>query len=132
VDAGNAVTAGDAALAQLRILVVDDHEGFRGRARALLRDAGLNVVGEASDGAGCLAAVEALKPDAVVLDIRLPGDDGFVVAERLASLDEPPAVVLVSSRSLADYGVRTLPVCVRGFIAKSDLSAAALHALLVA
>ena len=114
----------------LRILVVDDHAGFRGRARSLFEEAGLDVVGEAGDGEECLVAVAALRPDAVVLDVRLPGEDGFVVAERLASLDSPPSVVLVSSRSLADFGGRPLPTGVRGFIAKADLSAPALRMLL--
>jgi CheY-like chemotaxis protein len=130
VDAGDTVTAREAAVEQLRILVVDDHEGFRRRARSLLEDAGLDVVGEAADGRECLEAVTALRPDAVVLDIRLPGEDGFVVAEQLAALERPPSVVLVSSRSLADFGARSLPACVRGFIAKADLSATALRALL--
>jgi CheY-like chemotaxis protein len=132
VVSGDPVTPLQAAVGRLRILVVDDHAGFRRRARSLLEDGGLAVVGEARDGVECLAAVAALAPDAVVLDVRLPGEDGFTVAERLATLGRPPAVVLVSSRSLADFGPRSLPSCVRGFIPKADLSAAALHALIVA
>jgi CheY-like chemotaxis protein len=130
VDAGDTVTARETAVEELRILVVDDHPGFRRRARSLLEEAGLNVVGEAADGRECLDAVTALRPDAVVLDIRLPGEDGIVVAGRLAALERPPSVVLVSSRALADFGERSLPSCVRGFIAKADLSATALRALL--
>jgi CheY-like chemotaxis protein len=125
------VTPPRAAADRLRILVVDDHAGFRRRARSLLEDAGLDVVGEAGDGIECLAAVATLSPDAVVLDVRLPGEDGFAVAERLATLGRPPAVVLVSSRSLSDFGPRSMPSCVRGFLAKADLSAAALQALIV-
>ena len=124
------MTPSDVTTGQLRILVVDDHAGFRRRARSLLEEAGLDVVGEAGDGTECLAAVTALRPDGVVLDVRLPGEDGFAVAERLGALRRPPAVVLVSSRSLSDFGPRVLPACVRGFIAKADLSAAALRALL--
>jgi DNA-binding NarL/FixJ family response regulator len=130
VDVGDTVTARPPVVAALRILVVDDHAGFRQRARSLLEEAGLDVVGEAGDGEECLVAVAALRPDAVVLDVRLPGEDGFTVAERLASLDSPPSVVLVSSRSMADFGGRPLPAGVRGFIAKADLSAPALRVLL--
>jgi CheY-like chemotaxis protein len=130
VGAGDAVTSEGRTAGGLRILVVDDHAGFRGRARALLEDGGLDVVGEAADGPGCLAAVAALRPDAVVLDVRLPGEDGFRVAEHLAATAEPPGVVLVSSRALAEFGPRPLAACVRGFIAKADLSAPALLALL--
>ena len=132
MDAGDPVTGRPAVVAPLRILVVDDHAGFRRRARSLLEEAGLDVVGEAGDGEECMVAVAALRPDAVVLDVRLPGDDGFVVAERLASIEPPPSVVLVSSRSLADFGGRPLPAGVRGFIAKGDLSAPALRVLLEA
>ncbi len=132
MDAGDPVTGGPPVANPLRILVVDDHAGFRRRARSLLEEAGLDVVGEAGDGPECLLAVAALRPDAVVLDVRLPGEDGFIVAERLASLDAPPAVVLVSSRSLADFGGRHLPAGVRGFIVKADLSAPALRMLLAA
>ncbi|HEX5826776.1 MAG TPA: response regulator transcription factor [Candidatus Limnocylindrales bacterium] len=114
----------------VRILVVDDHAGFRRRARAILEDGGLDVVGEAADGPECLAAVAALRPDAVVLDVRLPGEDGFRVAERLAATGNPPPVVLVSSRSLVEFGPRPVASCVRGFITKADLSAPAVLALL--
>jgi CheY-like chemotaxis protein len=130
VGAGEAVTARAGGARELRVLVVDDHAGFRHRARAILEDGGVHVVGEAADGPECLAAVAALHPDAVVLDVRLPGEDGFRVAERLAATSDPPPVVLISSRSLADFGPRVMASCVRGFITKADLSAAAVLALL--
>jgi DNA-binding NarL/FixJ family response regulator len=115
----------------LRILVVDDHAGFRRSARALLEADGVEVVGEASDGPGCLDAVARLRPDAVLLDVRLPGEDGFAVASRIAADADAPPVVLVSSRALADLGARTLPDGVRGFLGKDRLSGPALRALLV-
>jgi DNA-binding NarL/FixJ family response regulator len=123
------VTAPARAGGRLRVLVVDDHAGFRRRARELLEDGGMDVVGESQDGAACLDAVVALRPDAVILDVRLPGEDGFRVAERLGTLPDPPRVVLVSSVALADHGPRPMAACVRGFIAKDDLSIPALLAL---
>ena len=56
--------------------------------------------------------------------------DGFEVAERLARLETPPAVVLTSSRDGRDYGSLIAGSPARGFIAKNELSAAAIHALL--
>ena len=111
------------------VLIVDDHDGFRESARALLEAEGFAVVGDAADGVSALAAVRRLQPDVVLLDIRLPDLDGFAVAELLAALDEPPRVVLISSRDAAAYGPRfdTAPVC--GFLAKRDLSGASLAAL---
>ena len=66
------------------MLIVDDHDGFRASARALLEAEGFAVVGDAADGAGAVAAAERLRPDVVLLDVQLPDVDGFAVAERLA------------------------------------------------
>jgi DNA-binding NarL/FixJ family response regulator len=111
------------------VLIVDDHDGFRESATALLEAEGFAVVGEAADGAAALAAVERLQPDVVLLDVRLPDIDGFVVAERLASVPDPPRVVLISSREAAAYGSRLRRAPARGFLAKRELSGAALAAL---
>src|SRR3954447_19967450 len=70
---------------QPTVLIVDDHPAFRSQARALLESEGFAVVGEAKDGAEALAAVEALRPEVVLLDIQLPDLDGFEVAERLSA-----------------------------------------------
>ena len=79
------------------VLIVDDHAEFRRSARALLEADGYTVVGEAGDGVEAIAEAERLRPEVVLLDIQLPGIDGFAVAERLASSAHPPAVVLISS-----------------------------------
>ena len=111
------------------VLIVDDHPSFRSLARALLEAEGFAVVGEAEDGATAIAAVEALRPAVVLLDVQLPDLDGFEVAERLASRADAPAVVLVSTRTAAAYGVRLETTSARGFISKTSLSGAALAAL---
>lgn len=67
----------------LTVLIVDDHEGFRQVARALLEAAGIRVVGEAADGESAIAEAERLRPQLVLLDVQLPGIDGFEVAARL-------------------------------------------------
>src|SRR5262249_10216864 len=72
---------------------------------------------------------ERLRPEVVLLDIRLPGVDGFAVAERLASSAHPPAVVLISSRDARSYGPRLARAAARGFISKADLSGEALSGL---
>jgi CheY-like chemotaxis protein len=66
----------------------------------------------------------------VLLDIQLPGIDGFEVAERLAALPSPPVVLLISSRTATDYGDRVARSPARGFLDKSSLSGAALTRLL--
>ena len=105
-----------------RVVIVDDHAPFRSLARRLLVAGGFQVVGEAADGAGALAAVRDLAPDVVLLDVQLPDLDGFAVAEALAGEPGAPVVVLISSRALLDYGHRVDASTARGFIAKADLS----------
>ncbi len=112
------------------VLIVDDHTGFRVWARAFLEAQGYRVVGEAADGAEAISAVGRLRPDVVLLDVHLPDLDGFEVARRVAKEPEPPAVVLISSRELVEFGRRVAESGVRGFISKVELSAETLHAVL--
>ena len=114
------------------VLIVDDHAGFRGFARRLLEAGGFTVVGEADDGASALAAVEALRPEFVLLDIVLPDTDGFAVAERLAEKRGGPVVILTSSREAADFGTRLERTPAHGFIHKDELSGPALDRLTAA
>lgn len=115
-----------------RVLVVDDHTPFRRLASRLLEEIGRVVVGEAGTGREALSESRRLKPDLVLLDIQLPDLDGLAVAASLSMEPEPPAVVLVSSRDAADYGPRLDRCGAIGFIAKADLSAESLMALLEA
>ena len=110
------------------VLIVDDHAGFRAAARALLEDAGFEVVGEADDGASAIDAARTLRPGIVLLDIQLPDIDGFDVATRLAEEGVPSAIVLTSSRNVASYRRRLAAHPSWPFVAKSDLSGAALAA----
>jgi DNA-binding NarL/FixJ family response regulator len=112
------------------VLIVDDHSGFRSAARTLLQGAGFEVIGESEDAAGALEAAERLQPTIVLLDIGLPDGDGFEVAERLAQGEDPPMVILISSREVAWYRSRIAASPATGFIAKGDLSRAAIEALL--
>jgi DNA-binding NarL/FixJ family response regulator len=112
------------------ILIVDDHAEFRSRARELLEAEGFDVVGEAADGGSGLEAARELQADVVLLDVFLPDLDGFEVASRLTSDRDGPAVVLVSSRDATDFGPLVAKSGARGFIAKAELSGAALLALL--
>src|SRR5690242_270990 len=111
------------------ILIVDDSAGFRLQARALLAGDGFSVVGEAADGLSGLEAARTLRPDLVLLDIGLPDVEGFEIARELALDGPPPFVVLTSSREAGAYGPRLATSRVLGFIAKDDLSGAAIRAL---
>lgn len=113
-----------------QVLIVDDHSGFRRQAWRLLERMGYKVVGEAATGAEALREVRRLRPDVVLLDIQLPDQDGLAVAASITSVPPAPAVVLVSSRDAIDYGPRLDRCGAVGFIAKTDLSAESLTALL--
>jgi DNA-binding NarL/FixJ family response regulator len=116
----------------LSLLIVDDHPSFRSLVRTLMSADGFDVAGDAPDGESALDAVEALRPDVVLLDVQLPGIDGFEVASRLAAEPDPPVVILTSSREASDYGTRLTAAPVQGFIPKEELSGAALSALVAA
>jgi DNA-binding NarL/FixJ family response regulator len=82
----------------VRVLLVDDQELIRAGLRGILRPRfGFEVVGELSDGAGVVAAVQQRQPDVVVMDVRMPGVDGVAATERLRSVpDMPPVLVLTT------------------------------------
>jgi two-component system, NarL family, nitrate/nitrite response regulator NarL len=111
------------------LLIVDDHSSFRSFVRGLLDAEGFAVTGEAEDGESALVEVERLHPDVVLLDVQLPGIDGFEVARRLAAEPGGPKVVLTSSRDASDYGTRLEDTPASGFIPKRELSGEALAAL---
>jgi len=113
-----------------RVLIVDDHAPFRSIARQILSADGFLIVGVAANGTEAIRACGELCPDLVLLDVQLPDIDGFEVAAVLTARVDPPAVVLVSSRSRTDYGSRIEECRARGFIAKAELSGDAVRRLL--
>jgi DNA-binding NarL/FixJ family response regulator len=113
-----------------RVLIVDDHAGFRACARRLLESEGYRVVGEAADCASAVEAVRALEPDLALVDVYLPDADGFELAARLLALADPPEVVLTSSRDGAEFQELAAKSGARGFVPKADLSREAIEELL--
>jgi DNA-binding NarL/FixJ family response regulator len=111
-----------------RLLIVDDHAGFRRAAREALEDEGYAVVGEAGTGAEALASVDRLQPDVILLDVQLPDMTGFQVADRLTG--PAPLIVLISSRPASEYRQRLTTTSAAGFIPKEDLTAAAIERVL--
>lgn len=80
-----------------RVLVVDDQAVMRGGLVALLRQAdGIEVVGEASDGAEAIERARALQPDVVLMDLRMPGTDGVTATAAITGDDGPRVLVLTT------------------------------------
>jgi CheY-like chemotaxis protein len=115
-----------------RVLIVDDHPAFRAAARRLLELEGYDVVGEAEDGLSAIAAARELRPDFILLDVQLPDLDGFEVCQQLSGDENPPAVVLTSSRDRSDYGPCLATSRASGFLPKAELSAAGIADILAA
>ena len=90
------------------------------------------MVGEAADATSGIAAMRALHPDVVLLDVQLPDLDGIQASKQMGALNGGAAIILISSRDLADLGGALAESPARGFIPKSELSGDAIRGLLAA
>ena len=104
-----------------RVLVVDDSPTSREIYATFLRNSGIEVAAVA-DGPSALEAVEADRPDAVVLDLMLPGMDGFEVLRELGERDllEGMAVICVTAALSDEYRQRALKLGCSAFLEKPD------------
>lgn len=91
----------------MKILIVDDEPLARARLRRLLERLRPRAqLLEAGDGAAALALVEAQEPELLLLDVRMPGEDGLALAARLARVEAPPAVVFCTAYD--EYALQAL------------------------
>ena len=113
-----------------RILLADDHEIIRRGLRAILEtDETFEIAGEAVDGQDAIEKAARLKPDVVVLDISMPGVDGFEATRRIVR-DTPNIRVLVLTVHDSDtVATRALQAGARGYVLKSDAGSELLMAL---
>jgi DNA-binding NarL/FixJ family response regulator len=81
-------------------LIVDDSPEFRAAAAALLAERGFDVLATAADASQALDAVSRMRPDAALVDIHLPDQDGFAVAASLAAACPRIAIVLTSANAV--------------------------------
>ncbi len=114
---------------RLRVLVVDDNDGFRGSLTALLGSEDFEVVGEASNGAEAIERVRELSPDVVLMDIRMPGIDGIEATRRLKELR--PSVEVVALTGLEEQrAVRDMLVAgAAGYVLKDSDGDQIVHAV---
>ena len=113
----------------IRVLLADDHAAIRAGLRFLLDSApDVEVVGEASDGAAAITNARALRPEVVLMDLRMPGVDGIeatrtIVAERLAE------VLVLTTFDLDEYVDEALRAGAAGFLLKTAEPAALIDAV---
>jgi DNA-binding NarL/FixJ family response regulator len=105
----------------IRVLVVDDDPAFREVARRILTTLGLDVVGEAGTAAAAAAAALELKPQAALVDVGLPDEDGVTLATALAKLPWRPRILLTSTDPQAATPSEVQASGATGFVAKEDL-----------
>ncbi|MEU9991665.1 response regulator transcription factor [Streptomyces sp. NPDC048045] len=111
---------GSAARGAIRVVLADDERMVRTALRAILSaEPGLEVVGEAATGAEAVSVVRQLRPDVVLMDVRMPEVDGIRATEQiLATLDEPPRVVVVTTFENDSYVYDALRAGAAGFLLK--------------
>jgi DNA-binding NarL/FixJ family response regulator len=108
------------AMTTLRVVIADDQAMVRGGLRLILEAAGITVVGEADDGRTAIDLVTRLKPDVVLMDIRMPVLDGIEATRRLVR-DQPAVKILVLTTYGADeYVYEALRAGAAGFLLKMD------------
>ena len=114
----------------LRCVIVDDDPAFLQAARALLEADGATVAGTARTGASAVRQVDALRPDVVLIDIRLGRESGFDTARQLAAGDSHAALIMISTYAEADYADLLAESPVIGFLPKVELSEPAIRRIL--
>lgn len=103
----------------IRVLLVDDHQVVRRGLRTFLEvQEDIEVVGEASDGAEGVARTEELRPDVVLMDIKMPGTDGIEALRGLRRLDNPAKVLIVTSFTEQRTVVPALRAGASGYVYK--------------
>jgi DNA-binding NarL/FixJ family response regulator len=113
----------------LRVLVVDDQELVRAGFRMILERGGLDVVGEAADGAEAVALVEELAPDVVLMDIRMPVLDGIEATRQVVARRPGTRVVVLTTFDLDEYVLEAVRAGANGFLLKDIPPADLVHAV---
>ncbi len=114
----------------VRVVLVDDDPLVRAGLNLMLGGAPrLEVVGEAGDGAEALEVIDRVRPDVVLMDIRMPRVDGLAATQRLAERPDPPKVIVLTTFDADEYVVRALAGGATGFLLKDTSPPAIVDAI---
>jgi DNA-binding NarL/FixJ family response regulator len=103
----------------IRVLLVDDHQVVRRGLRTFLEvQDDIEVVGEAADGAGGVDRAEELRPDVILMDVKMPGTDGVEALRNLSELGNPARVLIVTSFTERRTVVPALRAGAAGYVHK--------------
>jgi DNA-binding NarL/FixJ family response regulator len=104
---------------RIGIVVADDHEVVRAGFAALLdTQPDFSVLGTASDGATVVSVCQSVRPDVVLMDVRMPGVDGIEATRRLMAAGDPPKVLILTTFDLDEYVFDALRAGASGFLLK--------------
>ena len=103
----------------IKVLIVDDHEVVRLGIASLLSDSDIDVVGDVGTGEQAVAAVKKLKPDVLLLDVRMPEMDGLTVLGRLRMEDAQLKILMLSTYDNPTYVARAVALGANGYLFKS-------------
>jgi DNA-binding NarL/FixJ family response regulator len=104
----------------VRILVVDDHDVYRRGLVRMLTEEGLEIIDEARDAAGAIALAARLRPDAIIMDLSLPGKSGIEATREIVAAQSDVRVVILSLLGEEDQVVEALLAGAAGYVLKSD------------
>jgi DNA-binding NarL/FixJ family response regulator len=114
----------------IRVVIADDHAIFREGVRKLLEGAGdISVVGEAGTGEDTIRILSKVKPDVLLLDLRMPGKDGLGVLEEMNGNTVQTRVILVTEGESEHDVVRAMRLGARGVVWKQSASALLLKSI---
>lgn len=132
MSATDAAARGEAAAPALRVLVVDDQELVRAGFRLILERSGFEVVGEADDGLVAIEEAVRLRPDVVLMDVRMPRLDGIEATRRILAAVEPaPRVLVLTTFDLDEYAYGAIRAGASGFLLKDVSPTGLVHSVRV-
>ena len=104
---------------RIRVVIADDHPVVREGLRSLLLTAAdMEVIGEAGTGAEAVARAQALQPEVMLLDIRMPGGNGLAVLKQIKAVSPGTSVIMVTMHDNPDYISRAIAAGAAGYVLK--------------
>ncbi len=112
----------------MRVLLIDDNENFlKSLARYLGAFSDMEIAGEAASGEAAVELSSRLKPDLVLMDINMPGLNGFEASRIIKSLYNPPKILLLSFNDLPEYRLEAVSSGADGYISKVEINSGLLR-----